>query len=466
MNNNYDNENNNQEQEKNTNEPIVVKTVSNNENLYSKLNQNQTQPQNNQIPNYNYGIEYTRKAKKRGNGGLIAIMICCCIVFSSLFGVGGGFIVYNYMSNNENTPTNGVSNSGESVIKQSVTSLENLGTDTNDAIVNATAFAKDTVVEITTETVQTNMFYGQYVTEGAGSGVIITEDGYIITCAHVVTGASSVTVTMTNGLKYDAKVIGEDSQTDIAVLKITADEIFPSAVVGNSDGLVLGEPAIAIGNPLGTLGGSVSNGIISALDREITIDGQSYKLLQTNAAINPGNSGGGLFNVSGELIGVVNAKSSGNTIEGLGFAIPINYAISIAEELMSNGYISGRPVLGINVFNYNANSSYMDIRNSQFASILNYLDEFGPYFLEYSGNQTGDLQFGDRIIAIDGTPVSALADVKALLQDSYKVGDEVELTVVRKTIEGRNVTSKLEYVKLTLVESAPETPTAEPEPRG
>ena len=451
MNNNYNNENNNQEQEKNTTEPIVVKTISNNENPYYKLNQNNQVPNNN-----NYG--YNKVQKKRGNGGLIAIMICCCIVFSSLFGVGGGFIVYNYMSSNESVQSNSVKSPNESVIKQSVSSLENLGTDTNDAIVNATAFAKDTVVEITTETVQTNFFYGEYVTEGAGSGVIITEDGYIITCAHVVTGASAVTVTMTNGIKYDAKVIGEDNQTDIAVLKITADVTLPSAVIGNSDGLVLGEPAIAIGNPLGTLGGSVSNGIISALDREITIDGQSYKLLQTNAAINPGNSGGGLFNVSGELVGVVNAKSSGSTIEGLGFAIPINYAISIAEELMSNGYISGRPVLGVNVFNFTANSSYMDIRNSEFAAMLNYLDEFGVYFLEYTLGQSGDLQFGDRIIAIDGTPVSALADMKALLQDSYKVGDEVEITVVRKTIEGRKVSSKFEYVNLTLVESAPEEP--------
>ena len=455
MNNNYDNENNNQEQEKNTTEPIVVKTVKNNENPYYKLNANSNQT----TPVYNYN----REPKRRGNRGLIAVMICCCIVFSSLFGVGGGLIVYNYMSNGESVQSNAGNPPSESVIKQSVSSLENLGTDTNDAIVNATAFAKDTVVEITTETVQTNFFYGEYVTEGAGSGVIITEDGYIITCAHVVTGASAVTVTMTNGLKYDAKVIGEDSQTDIAVLKITADEIFPSAVVGNSDGLVLGEPAIAIGNPLGTLGGSVSNGIISALDREITIDGQSYKLLQTNAAINPGNSGGGLFNVNGELVGVVNAKSSGSTIEGLGFAIPINYAIGIAEELMSNGYISGRPVLGVNVFNFTANSSYMDIRNSEFAALLNYLDEFGVYFLEYTLAQEGGMQFGDRIIAIDGTPVSVLADMKALLQESYKVGDEVEITVVRKTIEGRKVSSKLEYVKLTLIESAPGETVTEPQ---
>ena len=443
MNNNYN------EEEKTNPNPIVVKTVTNNENPYNKINSN-VPPQD-----FNYNYNY-KKPKKRGMGGIIALTICCCIVFSSIFGVGGGLIVYNILSNQESSQT-GVKTdiNAPSVIKQAVDSLNNNGTDTNDAIVNATAFAKDTVVEITTETVQTNMFYGNYVTEGAGSGVVITEDGYIITCAHVIDGASAVTVTLTNGTKYDAKIIGKDTQTDIAVIKIEPENSLISAIVGNSDSLVLGEPAIAIGNPLGMLGGSVSNGIISALDREITVEGNSYKLLQTNAAINPGNSGGGLFNINGELIGVVNAKSSGSTIEGLGFAIPINYAIDIAEQLMDKGYITGRPVLGVNIFNYTANSSYMEIRNSEFAAILNYLDDYGVYFLEYSLGQTGDLQFGDRIIAIDGTPVSALANVKALLQDNYSVGDEVEITVVRKTIEGRNVSSKLEIVALTLIESAP-----------
>ena len=442
MNNNYN------EEEKTNPTPIVVKTVNNNENPYYKVNSNNQ----NQDYNYNYG----KKPKKRGMGGIIALTICCCIVFSSIFGVGGGLIVYNIMSNQESVQSGTKNDTPASVIKQAVDSLNNNGTDTNDAIVNATAFAKDTVVEITTETVQTNMFYGEYVTEGAGSGVVITEDGYIITCAHVVDGASSVTITLTDGIKYNAAVIGKDKQTDIAVLKITTDVSLTSAVVGNSDNLLLGEPAIAIGNPLGTLGGSVSNGIISALDREITVEGNSYNLLQTNAAINPGNSGGGLFNINGELIGIVNAKSSGSTIEGLGFAIPINYAIDIAEQLMDNGYIMGRPRLGINIFQFNANSSYTNIRNSEFAALLNYLDEYGIYFLEYSGEQTGDLQFGDRLIAIDGTPISGLADVTLMLQDLYTVGDEIEITVVRKTIEGRNVSSKLEHVTLTLVESTPE----------
>lgn len=431
MNNNYEtNDTNNLDQDQNNPTPIVIRTI----------------PQSD-YTNYNYN------KKKRGNGGLVALAICCCIVFSSLFGVGGGFLVYNILSETEQQVNTDPQTA--SVIKQAVDSLNNQGLDTNDAIVNATAFAKDTVVEITTETVATNYFYGQYVTEGAGSGVILTDDGYIITCAHVVDGASSVTVTLTNGTKYDATIVGKDNQTDIAVLKITADTLLPSAVIGNSENLLLGEPAIAIGNPLGTLGGSVSNGIISALDREITIDGQNYKLLQTNAAINPGNSGGGLFNINGELIGIVNAKSAGNTIEGLGFAIPINSALKIAEELINNGYISGRPRLGVNVFEFNANSSYMNIRNSEYAAILNYLSDYGVYFLAYDGKQTGDLQFGDRIIAIDGTPVSSFTDISSLLQDSYQVGDEIEITVVRTTIEGRNVSSKLEYVKLTLVESTP-----------
>lgn len=441
MNNNNDDNNYTQTPDTSSQTPIVLKTVTDDESPYNKIN------------NQDFGKKHK---SRKSRGSMIALIICCSIVFSSIFGIGGGLIAYNYMSSNNSQASTPNAQTNNSVIKQAVESIDNQSTDNYDAIVNATAFAKDTVVEISTETVQTNMFYGQYITEGAGSGVIISDDGYTITCAHVIEGASTVTVVMTDGMKYDAKVIGQDKQTDIAVLKIESDNSFPSAIIGNSDNIVLGEATIAIGNPLGTLGGSVSNGIISALDREIKIDGQNYKLLQTNAAINPGNSGGGLFNIKGELIGIVNAKSSGNIIEGLGFAIPINDAVKIAEELMTNGYISGRPRLGVNVYEFNAESSYLTIRNSEFAALLNYIDEYGVYFLEYDGTQTGDLQFGDRIIAMNGTPVSSFADISSLLQDEFTVGDEIEITVVRKTIEGRSTTSKLEHVKLTLIESSPQ----------
>lgn len=183
------------------------------------------------------------------------------------------------------------------------------------------------MVEVTTEAVTTNAFFGQYVQSGAGSGVIITEDGYIITNNHVVSGASQVTVRTSDGTEYPATVVGADSKTDIAVLKIEATGLTP-AVVGDSDSLQVGEFTLAVGNPLGELGGTVTDGIISALDREVTVENQTMNLLQTNAAVSPGNSGGGLFNERGELIGIVNAKSSGQNAEGLGLRDPCQHGHS------------------------------------------------------------------------------------------------------------------------------------------
>ncbi|MBQ1203777.1 MAG: trypsin-like peptidase domain-containing protein, partial [Loktanella sp.] len=246
--------------------------------------------------------------------------------------------------------------------------------------------AKPTVVEITTEMVTNNSFFQQFVQSGAGSGVIISADGYIITNNHVIDGASKITVRLTTGTEYAATLIGTDSQSDIAVLKVDAAGL-PFATIGDSSKLMVGQEVVAIGNPLGELGGSVTNGIVSALDREITVDGQKMRLLQTNAAINPGNSGGGLFNMNGELIAIVNAKSSGEAIEGLGFAIPINYAHEVAQELLKNGYVSGRPAMGIS---YIAIDDYMDLMRYGVPSYGIYVDD---------GGETS-LQNGDRIVRI------------------------------------------------------------------
>ena len=295
------------------------------------------------------------------------------------------------------------------------------------------AAVKDSVVEITTEMATGNSYFQQFVQSGAGSGVIISQDGYIITNNHVIDGASKITVRLTDGTEYEAKLIGTDSQADVAVIKIEAEKL-TYAVIGDSSTLVVGEEVLAIGNPLGELGGSVTNGIISALDRELTIDGQTMRLLQTNAAINPGNSGGGLFNMKGELVAIVNAKSSGTGIEGLGFAIPINYAYSIATELLSNGYVSGRPAMGI---------SYIEI--STYWDLISYnVNAYGIYV--YDGGDT-PLQNGDRIVSIGDYEIQYTASLKAAIQ-SYNVGDTVEVTVARNR----------RFVKLnvTLIESKPE----------
>ena len=191
----------------------------------------------------------------------------------------------------------------------------------------------DTVVEITTTNVVTDRFYGQYVTSGAGSGVIISENGYIITNHHVIDGARSITVRLTDGSEFAATLIGSNADKDIALLKISATGL-RAAVLGSSEALVVGQEVVAIGNPLGSLGGTVTDGIISALDRTVVIDGHRMTLMQTNAAINPGNSGGGLFNRAGELIGIVNAKQADTGIEGLGFAIPIDVAWETVETIV------------------------------------------------------------------------------------------------------------------------------------
>ena len=206
------------------------------------------------------------------------------------------------------------------------------GYDGDLSIAQVVELVADTVVEITTTNVVTDRFYGQYVTSGAGSGVIITENGYIVTNYHVIEGAKTITVRLTNGSEFSARVMGTDPNTDIALLKIDAQGL-PAAVLGNSADLVVGQEVVAIGNPLGSLGGTVTDGIISALDRTVVIDGHQMTLMQTNAAINPGNSGGGLFNRAGELIGIVNAKQSDTGIEGLGFAIPVDIVWKSIENM-------------------------------------------------------------------------------------------------------------------------------------
>lgn len=298
------------------------------------------------------------KKKKKGyfNAAMIAFFVALAIIFTTLLpslimnigllafnGVVGlghvidsafdGQVDYNDGASGEenksDTPEGGVSddmnvikNDGSININEQIGSTGYMGDLTVAQVVDLVA---DTVVEITTTNVVTDIFYGQYVTSGAGSGVIITENGYIITNYHVIDGARSVTVRLTDGSEFDADIVGGDQSTDVAVLKINATGL-NAAVLGSSRSLVVGQEVVAIGNPLGSLGGTVTDGIISALDRSVVVDGHRMTLMQTNAAINPGNSGGGLFNRAGELIGIVNAKQSNTGIEGLGFAIPIDIA--------------------------------------------------------------------------------------------------------------------------------------------
>ena len=314
------------------------------------------------------------------------------------------------------------------------------------SVPEVSAKAGPSVVEVTTEAVTTSRFFGEYVESGAGSGVIISGDGYIITNHHVVSGAAQVRVRLNDGTEYEAVVIGSDSKTDVAVLKIKAEGLSP-AVVGDSDSLQVGEFVLAVGNPLGRLGGTVTDGIISALDRDVTVNNQSMHLLQMNAAVSPGNSGGGLFNGRGELIGIVNAKSADTDAEGLGFAIPINTAIRVAEELISNGYVTGRPAMGVTV---------IDIQDAQTAYQYG-VNQAGVYVQSVNENSPAEragLQPGDRFIGVDGKAVSTTSDITSAIAE-HAVGDTIEVQIVRG---GQILTASL-----TLEEShpQPEVPTAE-----
>ncbi len=297
--------------------------------------------------------------------------------------------------------------------------------DTSSVIQDVAAEAVMTVVEIQTENTTTNygLFGGTYTSTAAGSGVIISEDGYIITNNHVVEGSQKITVTTYDGSSYDAQLIGTDSKSDIAVIKIDATGL-TAAKIGDSDKLNVGDPAIVVGNPLGTLGGTITSGIISATNRDIVINNQAMNLIQTDAAINSGNSGGGLFNENGELVGIVNAKDSGMTssgtiIEGLGFAIPINTAYEVATELIENGYVTSRPTIGVAL-------STLDADQGPYKAGL-----YITTVYEGSGAEKAGLQEYDRIVSVEGTEVSTYTELSKILTEK-KVGDTLKMQIERE----------------------------------
>lgn len=283
--------------------------------------------------------------------------------------------------------------------------------------------ALPSVVEVATERVSNSLFLKQFVTQGAGSGVILSEDGYIVTNNHVIDSASTIKVRLSDGTSYPAELIGSDSRTDIAILKIDATGL-ASATLGDSTQLIVGQPVVAIGNPLGNLGGSVTDGIISALDRELILSNEHRNLLQTNAAINPGNSGGGLFNSQGELIGIVVAKSSGSDIEGLGFVIPINDIKPVIDDLINKGYVTGRVFLGISVLNLNTLQSAMSYGYSQPGV---YIQEV----IENTSAQSAGFQKDDRIISINDMAIESTADITKILNESA-VNDELSILIQRQ----------------------------------
>ena len=282
----------------------------------------------------------------------------------------------------------------------------------------------NSVVGIRTESTM-NVFGQEAVAASAGSGFILSEDGYIITNSHVVNGADKISVDLFNGDSFPAELIDADSGFDIAVLKIEANGL-PAVSVGNSDSLKVGEEVVAIGNPLGELTFTMTNGILSALDREINTDGNPQNMLQTNAAINSGNSGGPLFDMDGNVIGVTTAKysgstTSGTTIEGLGFAIPINDALKVAYDLVEHGYVKGQAYLGVTV-------ATLDSKTASYYGL-----PVGPRVEQVNPGSCAEkagIQLGDVIVACNGEPVENNPALLAALK-KLKAGDTVVLTVFR-----------------------------------
>ena len=369
------------------------------------------------------------KKKKKFNGKRVA-RSAVALVLAAAMGFAGGFVGAKF------------GGSGKVVIQQvapSSTADSASGSDSSITAASSSGSSLTTeqvadlvspsVVVITTEQVVYSQWswYGQnQVESGAGSGVIISSDGYILTCAHVVDGASTITVTI-GDKDYTATLVGEDTTSDIAVIKIDADGL-PPATVGNSDSLKVGQSVMAVGNPLGELGGTVTGGMISALNRSVTIQGISsvntMSLIQMDASVSPGNSGGGLFNMNGELVGIVNAKSSSSDAEGLGFAIPINDAIKVAQELLENGYVTGRPYLGI---------TYLAVEDAQTAAQLG-VNAYGVYVVEVVKGgpaEKAGLQAGDRIVSVDGTEIASKDDLGTLMQ-KHAAGDTLSITIARE----------------------------------
>ena len=386
------------------------------------------------------------KKRRRKNGNIARSAVA--LVLAAAMGFVGGFVGAQ------------VGNTGGKVVIQQVAPSSTSSSDSGSASAVNTASGMTTaqvsemvspsVVVITTEQVVYSQWswYGQsQVESGAGSGVIISSDGYILTCDHVVSGASNITVTI-GDKDYTATVVGEDSTSDIAVIKVDADGLTP-AIVGDSDKLAVGDNVLAVGNPLGELGGTVTSGIVSALNRSVTIQGSSstntMSLVQMDASVSPGNSGGGLFNMNGELIGLVNAKSSSSDAEGLGFAIPINDAIKVAQDLLENGYVSGRPYMGI---------TYLAVTDAQTAAQLN-VNAYGVYVVDVVQGGPADkagLKTGDRIVSIDGTEIAQKDDLGTLIQQ-HAAGDTLSITVARE--------GQMQTVSLTLGEKNAQTQQAQ-----
>ena len=365
-----------------------------------------------------------KKEKKGfGAGKVVALGLCCAIVGGAM-GFGGAWLG-NHLTADEKTTGKG----NASVVyegERETNVINTVRVDTNEMKTAAEVYAENvnSTVGITTS-ITTNYWGYQTTSAASGSGFILTEDGYLLTNYHVVEGSNSIKATMYDGTAYDATLIGYDASNEIAVLKIEAQGLTP-VVLGDSDNMNVGDPVVAIGNPLGELTFSLTQGAVSALDREVTMSsGTMMNLIQTDCAINSGNSGGALFNLYGEVVGITNAKYSSNamseaSIDNIGFAIPINSVRSIVESIIENGYIA-KPYIGVTVSDV---SEEMQSYGLPKGAAIKGVVEGSP--AEKAGLKTNDI-----ITAVNGEEISGQSELVKYVKVAA-VGDKLKLTVYRQ----------------------------------
>ena len=375
-------------------------------------------------------VQEMKPVKKNRMGLKIAALALVCALLGGA--VGGGVVWAVGGGTNGNTAEVNVSS-------RPATAVAVKTVDGKTAMSDAEIYASNvnSVVSINVTGTSGTNFFGQPVqTASAGSGFVLTKDGYIVTNYHVVKDADTVKVTMYNGDEYDAKYVGGDEDYDIAVIKVEAADLQP-VTLGNSDNLNVGDHVLAVGNPLGELTFSMSGGMVSCVNRAINVDGTPFNMIQTDASINPGNSGGPLFNQYGEVVGIVSAKYSSyssESVEGLGFAIPINDVIAMIQDIMTNGYVTNKPYLGITG----------GTMTSQMAAQYRYDVTEGVFVYsveEGSAAAQAGLKMGDVILKVDDTEIESMEDLTAV-KKQYSAGDTVSLTIYR---EGQETTVELTW---------------------
>ena len=362
-------------------------------------------------------IQEMKPVKKNRMGlKVTALALCCALLGGAL---GGGIVWGVSRATSEAT----VQVSDRTVSQVSLKTVDGK-TEMTDAEVYAANV--NSVVSINVTGTSGYNFFGQPVqTASAGSGFVLTTDGYIVTNYHVVENAETVKVTMYNGDEYDARYVGGDEDYDIAVIKVEASDL-QAVTLGDSERLNVGDHVLAIGNPLGELTFSMSGGMVSSVNRAINVDGTPFNMIQTDASINHGNSGGPLFNSFGEVVGIVSAKlestSSGSSVEGLGFAIPINDVISMIRGIMTNGYVTNKAYLGATVGTLTQSMAQQYSYDISKGAFVYSVEENGP------ADQAG-LQLGDVITKIDDTEIASLDDLTAA-KKGCAAGDTSTLTKI------------------------------------